>query len=200
MEQSHLREFPPPEHASDCPLLGCRVADSDIGKSICAIHPREHFVAGVLCRETVQCILPVAVATGLEGIQMTLKRIVPLMAVPDIEKAIEFYRQMLGFEFVNQMEIWALVQKDGVELMFALLNAHVPFDKPHFTGSLYFDLDDVGELWEKLKDTATVFYPSEDFSYGMREFAIQDNNGYILQFGQDVSERVWPDSRLSELF
>jgi hypothetical protein len=26
----------------------------------------------------------------------------------------------------------------------------------------------------------------EDFAYGMREFAIYDNNGYMLQFGAPV--------------
>ncbi|MFN5228579.1 MAG: hypothetical protein ACK5Q3_18600 [Planctomycetota bacterium] len=26
----------------------------------------------------------------------------------------------------------------------------------------------------------------EDFDYGMREFAIYDNNGYLLQFGQSL--------------
>ncbi|NHQ72651.1 bleomycin resistance family protein, partial [Elizabethkingia miricola] len=29
-------------------------------------------------------------------------------------------------------------------------------------------------------------YNIEDFPWQMREFAIYDNNGYILQFGQDV--------------
>jgi hypothetical protein len=33
-----------------------------------------------------------------------------------------------------------------------------------------------------------IFYPVEDFSYGLREFAIRDNNGYILQFGQEISK------------
>jgi hypothetical protein len=32
----------------------------------------------------------------------------------------------------------------------------------------------------------TIVYPLEDFPYGMREFAIRDNNGYILQFGQEI--------------
>jgi hypothetical protein len=27
----------------------------------------------------------------------------------------------------------------------------------------------------------------EDFHYGMREFAIFDNNGYLLQFGQPLA-------------
>jgi hypothetical protein len=33
-----------------------------------------------------------------------------------------------------------------------------------------------------------VCYGIEDFFYGMREFAIYDNNGYLLQFGQPISE------------
>jgi hypothetical protein len=37
-----------------------------------------------------------------------------------------------------------------------------------------------------LKDHARVCYPIEDFHYGMREFAIFDNNGYLLQFGQPL--------------
>jgi uncharacterized glyoxalase superfamily protein PhnB len=118
---------------------------------------------------------------------MRLKRVVPMLTVPDIEKAIDFYHLRLGFQVVNQMEGWALVQKDGVELMFALPNEHVPFDEPGFTGSFYFNLSGVDALWQKLKDTGSVFYPIEDFPYGMREFAIRDNNGYILQFGEEIS-------------
>jgi hypothetical protein len=29
-------------------------------------------------------------------------------------------------------------------------------------------------------------YPLETFEYGLREFAIYDNNGYMLQFGTPV--------------
>ena len=68
----------------------------------------------------------------------------------------------------------------------SLPNAHEPFDKIQFTGSLYFRPEDVDELWKQIKEQATVVYPIEDFDYGMREFAIRDNNGYILQFGQAV--------------
>lgn len=35
--------------------------------------------------------------------------------------------------------------------------------------------------------TKDLHYPVEDFGYGMREFAIYDNNGYLLQFGQEIS-------------
>lgn len=70
--------------------------------------------------------------------------------------------------------------------MFSLPNAHEPFDKIQSTGSFYFHPEEVGELWRRIKDKAMVVYPLEDFDYGMREFAIRDNNGYILQFGQEI--------------
>ncbi|MGQ0540780.1 MAG: hypothetical protein ACT4O9_02875 [Blastocatellia bacterium] len=37
-----------------------------------------------------------------------------------------------------------------------------------------------------MKDKALVCYDIEDFPYGMREFAVYDNNGYILQFVQEI--------------
>ena len=49
--------------------------------------------------------------------------------------------------------------------------------------------DDAGcGVWEQLQATATICYPLEDFAYGMREFAIYDNNGYVLQFGEVIAE------------
>ena len=57
-----------------------------------------------------------------------------------------------------------------------------------FTGSLYFRMTQVAVLWEQLQAAATICYPLEDFAYGMREFAIYDNNGYILQFGEVIAE------------
>jgi uncharacterized glyoxalase superfamily protein PhnB len=72
--------------------------------------------------------------------------------------------------------------------MITLPNAHEPFEKPALTGSLYFNSTNVDALWDQLKDRANVVYPLENFYYGMREFAIRDNNGYILQFGQEIAD------------
>ncbi len=117
---------------------------------------------------------------------MKLENVVPMMTVTDLDETLHFYREMLGFECTNRMEGWAVVHRDGVEVMFRLPNDHVPFEKPVFTGSFYFHHDDVDALWLKLKDHARIVYPIETFDYGMREFAILDNNGYCLQFGQEV--------------
>jgi len=110
----------------------------------------------------------------------------PTLWTNDLPASIAFYRNLLEFECTNQSEGWACLRKDNVELMLSRPNAHEPFDKIQFTGSFYFRPDDVKALWEQLKDKTRIVYPLEDFDYGMREFAIRDNNGYILQFGQEI--------------
>jgi len=40
-------------------------------------------------------------------------------------------------------------------------------------------------LWKRLKDRCKIEYPIEDFEYGVREFAIRDNSGYLLELRQE---------------
>ena len=119
---------------------------------------------------------------------MKLESVRPVLAVNNIDETVRFYRDVLGFECVNQMDGWAALRKDQVELMISLPNAHEPFEKPTLTGSIYFNAADVDAVWEQIKDKVSVVYPIENFFYGMREFAIRDNNGYTLQFGQEISD------------
>ena len=111
-----------------------------------------------------------------------------MLAVNSIDDTILFYRNLLGFECVNRLHGWAALQKDAVEIMISLPNTHEPFEKPNLTGSLYFNSSDVDALWNEIKDRASIVYPIENFFYGMREFAIRDNNGYVLQFGQEITD------------
>jgi uncharacterized glyoxalase superfamily protein PhnB len=114
----------------------------------------------------------------------------PMLRTKDLRGTIDFYTRQLGFEVVgfSSEDGWASLRRDGIELMVASPNAHMPFDAPAFTGSLYFNVSDAASLWASVKDAAHVVYPLEDFFYGMREFAINDNNGYVLQFGQPLSD------------
>ena len=59
-------------------------------------------------------------------------------------------------------------------------------DKIGFTGSFYFEIENAEEFWNILKNSVEIVYPLETFEWGMREFAIKDNNGYILQFGSKI--------------
>src|SRR5215469_3765992 len=111
---------------------------------------------------------------------MKILDVTPMLTVTAMEPAIAFYRDVLGFECVASAEGWACMASSGTEVMLALPNAHLPFETPVMTGSLYFKTDDVDAWWERLKDKCTVEYPIEDFEYGMREFAVRDSSGYLL--------------------
>lgn len=117
---------------------------------------------------------------------MKILDVTPMFTVNAMEPAIAFYRDFLGFECLSFTDGWATMGSNGVEVMLALPNAHLPFEKPAMTGSLYFNTDDVDAFWECLKDKCEIVYPIEDFEYGMREFAIRDNSGYVLQFGRQI--------------
>lgn len=106
-----------------------------------------------------------------------------------VKKTIDFYVNNLGFTCTNRSEDWsfATLNRDGIEVMVTLPNEHTQFTNPTFTGSFYINTDEVDDLWEELKEKAVICYPVETFDYGMREFAVYDNNGYLLQFGKAIN-------------
>lgn len=121
---------------------------------------------------------------------MKLTDLRPMIWTEQLSETVSFYTTILGFvcNEMNEEWQWASLSKDDVGVMVAKPNAHTSFTKPTFTGSFYFNTDNVDELWEELKDKTNVVYPIDNFEYEMREFAIHDNNGYLLQFGQSIHE------------
>lgn len=119
---------------------------------------------------------------------MALKSIRPILWTSHLQASIQFYSEFLQFQLVEYQESWqwASLNRDGVEIMLAAPNEHLPFDGPNFTGSLYILTDDLEDLWQRLKNQVNICYPLEEFEWEMREFAIYDNNGYIIQFGEPI--------------
>jgi hypothetical protein len=81
---------------------------------------------------------------------------------------------------------FARVQLNKADLMLALPNHHLAFEKPFFKGFFYINTNQVDAWWSMLKDICQVAYPIETFEYSMGEFGIYDCNGYLLQFGQSM--------------
>jgi len=106
----------------------------------------------------------------------------------DLAAALAFYGEVLGFTVESQQLGWASLRRDEVRLMLAAPNVHLDAERTAavFNGSLYIRIDDVDVLWAQLKDRARVCYAPESFGYGMREFAIYDCDGYLVQFGQPL--------------
>jgi lactoylglutathione lyase len=55
------------------------------------------------------------------------------------------------------------------------------------TGTLFIEMDGVNALHDRLKLRVKVVMPIETKFYGMREFAIEDPDGYVITFAERVT-------------
>ena len=129
---------------------------------------------------------------------MKLHKLSPILWTKDLQGTIAFYESVLGFKGTSNFPNFVSLNREDVEIMFIVPqdepadckdpNDKEPFfPKPLVTGSLYIVTEPVVELWESVKDKATVKTPLEDREYYMRDFSILDNNGYELVFGQHIA-------------
>ncbi|MFH1520053.1 MAG: VOC family protein [Candidatus Micrarchaeota archaeon] len=127
---------------------------------------------------------------------MNLKELTPNLMVEDVNKTIEFYKS-LGFEVAMTVPDdgkldWAIVKQESVSLMFQSrksLTDEMPVLKDKEIGgslTFYIDVDNVEELHKQFKAKATLVRDLHTKPYGMKEFAIQDCNGFVLVFAERI--------------
>jgi len=117
---------------------------------------------------------------------MKIKKLRPFLLTDRLQETIVYYINVLGFTCDLQTETWAALHLDNAEIMFTIPDGN--FDKPTITGSIYFDIENIDEVWEEIKGKSNIHYAIEDTEWQKRQFAIYDNNGYMLEFGQDIKE------------
>lgn len=137
---------------------------------------------------------------------MSLEKLTPNLIVEDVRSSVDWYVDALGFELavavpegtedhVFSLEGeerplgFAMLQHGDVELMLMSPGA-VESDLPGFRpGSgdrvgLYFDVDDVEALHERLRERALVIEEPHTTFYGAREFSVRDPDGFVLGFAE----------------
>jgi uncharacterized glyoxalase superfamily protein PhnB len=119
---------------------------------------------------------------------MKLLGLSPMLWTKHLNLTVGFYTNILNFKCdeLNEELGWASLSRDNVQIMLAVPTQHPEFKTAQFTGSVYIHTDDIEKLWKELKDKTEVVYPIDNFEHGMREFAIRDNNGYMIQCGQEI--------------
>jgi uncharacterized glyoxalase superfamily protein PhnB len=121
------------------------------------------------------------------------------LMVEDVNEAVEFYRDVLGFELVMSVPEegrydWAMISRGGAEIMLqsraSLAGEYPLFNESGIGGSLvlYFNVTGVDELYERVRGKAKPVIDIHDTPYGMREFAIEDNDGYVLTFAEELQQ------------
>lgn len=129
---------------------------------------------------------------------MSLKKLTPILWTKDLQETISFYSNKLGFTCNHRVDRFAVLAKDEIAIMTVIPmdepedckdpnNKDDFFSKPHFTGSIYIETDNVDELWNQVKDNVNIKYGIGNQEWMVRDFSILDNNGYEVVFGQDIS-------------
>ena len=131
-----------------------------------------------------------------------VRNMTPLLSVFDMPTSLRFYRDILGFQVLEDTgqgdnSDWVFLKKDGVGLM--LNTAFDQNQRPtapnpahqavHQDTYLYFQCPDPNAAYESLKSNGVSVDPPTVAHYGMRQVYARDPDGYTLCFH-------WPDSEL----
>ena len=122
---------------------------------------------------------------------MKFQPILPIIWTNELDKTVDFYCNVLGFSFNDKednSQQWFHLFRDECEIVVASPEGIETLGQPGFSGTFYITVDNIDELWYSIKDKAEVCSEIETFEWGMREFAIFDNNGYSFQFAQDMTQ------------
>ena len=125
------------------------------------------------------------------------KKLTPNLLVASVERSLAFYENTLGFSrgmTVPDASPFAFgsVTSGAVEIFFNEAKTAVK-EYPAFggkpigaTGTLFIEVDGVDALHDRLKPDVKIVMPIVTQFYGLREFAIEDPDGYIITFAERV--------------
>ncbi len=144
--------------------------------------------------------VPLAAQTPKSLTRMEIKALSPNLMVKDVEQTVRFYQDLLGFQLVASVPAqkgekslqWALVQSGPVTLMFQEeenLKEEYPDLKRQAIGggfTLYLTTSGIEALYQKVRQVTSIVKERHKTFYGATEFAIKDNNGYVLTIAEQA--------------
>jgi uncharacterized glyoxalase superfamily protein PhnB len=125
------------------------------------------------------------------------QKLTPNLLVASVERSLAFYVNTLGFErglTVPEQSpfVFASVTGGPIEIFFNDAATAVK-EYPTFggrplgaTGTMFIELEGVDALHDRLMSSVKIVMPLETKFYGMREFAIEDPDGYVVTFAERV--------------
>ena len=129
--------------------------------------------------------------------------LVPELIVFDFQKSLNFYTKILGFkiEYDRPEKKFALLSFGNSQLMINQRNGVWETDKLEYPlgrgVNFQIECSNVDLLIEKLKnnnfelfqEVEENWYRKDNKELGNREFLVQDPDGYLLRFAQNLGER-----------
>ena len=134
---------------------------------------------------------------------MKFSDVTPNLVVSNVERSMAFYRDVLGFSVSatvpdNGPFVFAWMLRDGVNVFLnsrESVEEHAELASRPLGGTatlfIVVEADDVAAgidaLFASISPRARVMMPLKDQFYGMREFGIEDPDGYVIFFAQRIA-------------
>jgi uncharacterized glyoxalase superfamily protein PhnB len=129
---------------------------------------------------------------------MTIARITPVLAVPEVKPCVKFWVERMGFEVTAEVPDgetigFAMLEKDGVELMYQSYhsiegdNAAIAEVARKGKTFLYVEVNNLDDVIGVMKG-AEIAMPLRTTFYGMRELGVKDPAGHVITFAQKASD------------
>ena len=134
------------------------------------------------------------------------QKLIPELKIIDFKKSLDFYKVLAQFkvEYDRPEHEFAMLSREGAWLMIEALSEKIrtfnvgTLERP-FGRGMHFQIDvsDIQALYENFKsnnyplfiDIEEKWYRNENRELGNRQFLVQDPDGYLFRFYQDLGER-----------
>ena len=121
----------------------------------------------------------------------TLIGVSPVLLVADLDRAVAYYTERLGFicEVYGEPPDFAVADRDAVTILLAVAEEPERL-VPHWRivdklWNAYIRVDDVEAIYAEVQERgAGIDYTLYDAPSGFREFGVQDPDGHDIAFGQ----------------
>ncbi len=135
----------------------------------------------------------------------TSPKLIPEFKVTDFQKSLEFYTNLVGFKILYDRpeESFAMLENNDAQLMIELMEAQdrwqVGERKYPLGQGINFQIEvaNVQELYDNCKkadypiffEMEEKWYRKDDGEVGNKQFLVQDPDGYLLRFFEDLGSR-----------
>lgn len=137
---------------------------------------------------------------------MNWNQMLPEFDVFNLKESLDFYVNLIGFKVIydRKEDKFAFIQRENVQIMIQEIDKE---NNKWETGELKYplgvginfqiDVTNIEEIYNKLKnanynifvDMEENWYRKDNVLMECKEFLVQDPNGYLLRFSQDLEEK-----------
>ena len=116
------------------------------------------------------------------------KTLSPIIPVGDMQRGIDFYTEILGFDVARHSDDYSILIKGGASLHLTRAHDQSVLDATRGHTSIYLEVEAIASLWSHVSQFRHRYKIRDLFEreYGMREFHIIDPDDCLIFVGEQL--------------